>query len=203
MSEIRSRRGRPYFIPSGASTHPLGGLGFARWAFQVEEHETELDVVFDTVVVAVASGSTLGGMVAGFKLADRLRSDQGAPPRQRRLIGIEAFSKPVGDIISTVLQIARTAADKIGLDTESVSEDDFEVNDRFTAGAYGRLDEFTQAKMKQLASVEGVITDPVYTGKAMAGLMTMVEKGELAGSKHVLFCHTGGQTAISAYPSLQ
>lgn len=57
----------PYWIPSGASTHPLGGLGYARFAFEVVEQEAEMDVYFDTIIVACAGGSTVGGMLAGFK----------------------------------------------------------------------------------------------------------------------------------------
>ncbi|KAJ3872735.1 tryptophan synthase beta subunit-like PLP-dependent enzyme, partial [Lentinula edodes] len=67
-AQVLSEGGKPYYIPAGASDHPLGGLGFARWAFEVYAQEKELGVFFDTVVVCAVTGSTFAGMIAGFKL---------------------------------------------------------------------------------------------------------------------------------------
>src|ERR687883_353155 len=80
LASVRERGGNPYPIPAGASDHPLGGLGFARWAAEVAEQEAELGVFFDTVVVCSVTGSTQAGMVAGFALQERPRS----------VLGIEA-----------------------------------------------------------------------------------------------------------------
>src|SRR3954465_6145540 len=66
LSDVEQRGGKPYAIPAGASDHPLGGHGFARWAYEVEEQERELGVFFDTIVVCSVTGSTQAGMVAGF-----------------------------------------------------------------------------------------------------------------------------------------
>ncbi|KAF2174809.1 tryptophan synthase beta subunit-like PLP-dependent enzyme [Zopfia rhizophila CBS 207.26] len=204
LAIIESRCRRPYFIPSGASMHPLGGLGFARWAFELEEQEQSMCIFFDTILVALASGSTLGGMVAGFKCAAKIRAKNGPPSDgRRRIIGVQAVTVPKEDLTATVLQIAQTAADKIGLRTDDVTCEDFEVDNRFTAGAYGRLDDATARSIKEFASLEGVLTDPVYTGKAITGLMAMARAGELQLSKNVLFVHTGGQSSLSAYPSLR
>lgn len=71
--EIKAAGGKPYYIPAGASDHPLGGLGFARWAFEVEAQEAAMGVFFDTVIVCAVTGSTMGGMIAGFKLAQKQR----------------------------------------------------------------------------------------------------------------------------------
>lgn len=97
---------KPYWIPSGASTHPLGGLGYARCAFEIKQQEKELRLGgsgrFDVVVVPTMSGSTLGGLVAGFKAVD-------APTQgiKRRLIGVLAGPKDKADFISSILSIAR------------------------------------------------------------------------------------------------
>src|SRR4029453_8115832 len=86
LAEIETRGGRPYAIPAGASAPPLGGLGFASWAREVEAQEAELGVFFDTVIVCSVTGSTQAGMIAGF--ADR--------DRERGVIGIHGSAKPAG-----------------------------------------------------------------------------------------------------------
>jgi len=83
LREIEESGGKPYAIPAGASDHPLGGLGFARWAAEVAEQEAELGVFFDTVIVCSVTGSTQAGMVAGFILEDK----------GRRVIGIDASAR--------------------------------------------------------------------------------------------------------------
>jgi 1-aminocyclopropane-1-carboxylate deaminase len=205
LSLLRSRGQKPYLIPSGASTHPLGGLGFARWAFELEEQEQAIGVFFDTIVLSLASGSTLGGMLAGFKCTSQERTKDGHhTDRERRIIGIQAMTTPKKDLTALVAQIAQTAADKIGLHMTDVDwKREFEIDDRFNAAAYGRLDEATATGIKEFASLEGILTDPVYTGKAITGLLHVARAGELQQSKNVLFIHTGGQAALSAYPSLR
>src|ERR671933_2464705 len=78
LADVRARGGTPYAIPAGASDHPLGGLGFARWAYEVEQQERELGVFFDTIVVCSVTGSTQAGMIAGFA----------GQAHQRRVLGI-------------------------------------------------------------------------------------------------------------------
>lgn len=194
MDAIRAQGGTPYFIPSGASLHPLGGLGFARWAFEVAEQEEDLCVHFDAIIVTTASGSTLGGMATGFKLLD-----QGG---KRRIIGIQATSCALEETSRVVLASARNTAPLLGLEENAVSAEDFELDGRFNGGAYGYLDEDTSAAIKLLAGTEGILTDPVYTGKAVAGLLGLAREGGFGEAKNVLFVHTGGTPALSAYPSL-
>src|ERR671931_1217984 len=74
LADVEARGGKPYAIPAGASDHPLGGLGFARWADEVAEQEQELGVFFDTIVVCSVTGSTQAGMIAGFAAQERPRS---------------------------------------------------------------------------------------------------------------------------------
>ena len=73
LTDVRERGGTPYAIPAGASDHPLGGHGFARWAFEVMDQEVELDLRFDNVIVCSVTGSTQAGMIAGFAHVDRAR----------------------------------------------------------------------------------------------------------------------------------
>ncbi|OJJ42545.1 hypothetical protein ASPZODRAFT_155227 [Penicilliopsis zonata CBS 506.65] len=166
-AEIEARGGKPYYIPAGASDHPLGGLGFARWAFEVEAQERELGVFFDTVIVCAVTGSTMGGMVAGFKLAQVKNGS-----RPRKVIGIDA-SATVPQTFAQVLRIARVTAVKIGLREEDITEEDIVLDDRYHAGVYGVPDQQTIAAIKFGAATEGFITDPVYEGKSLAGMIDM------------------------------
>jgi 1-aminocyclopropane-1-carboxylate deaminase len=190
LAEIEARGGRPYAIPAGASDHPLGGLGFASWAREVEMQERELGVVFATIIVCSVTGSTQAGMIAGF--ADR-------EPR-RQVYGIDGSAKPA-ETRAQVLRIARFTADAIGLGRE-IREDEVILDERYHAGIYGIPDAGTLEAMRLAARLEAMITDPVYEGKSMAGLIDLVSRGELDRSSNVLFAHLGGQPAINAYASL-
>ena len=190
LEEIEAAGGKPYPIPAGASDHPLGGLGFASWAREVETQEAELGVFFDTVIVCSVTGSTQAGMIAGF--ADR--------PRDRRVVGIDGSAKPA-ETWAQVARIARFTAKAIGIERD-LHDDEIILDDRYHGGTYGIPDESTLSAMRLAARLEAVITDPVYEGKSMAGLIDLVSRGEIDRSSNVLFAHLGGQPAISAYAAL-
>jgi 1-aminocyclopropane-1-carboxylate deaminase len=194
--ELASQGRKPYYIPAGASDHPLGGLGFARWAFEVEMQEKEMGVFFDTVVVCAVTGSTMAGMVAGFKLAEKLGG------RKRRVVGIDASAK-VKQTFEQVLRIARQTAVKIGLSEGDVTEEDIVLDERYHAGTYGIPDERTIEAIKFGARTEAFITDPVYEGKSLAGMVDMIRKGEIPDGSNVLYAHLGGQLALNAYSALE
>ncbi|VUC33732.1 unnamed protein product [Clonostachys rosea] len=194
---LKSRGRKPYPIPSGASLHPLGGLGYARCAFEILEQEKQLNLPFDVIVTATGSGSTLAGLVVGFKLA----RERGLLKSKKRLIGYSIMRKQ-SEVVELVLRIAKTAATHVGLDANDITSDDFEINDSYLGGAYGLLDTRTTDGIKELARTEGILVDPVYTGKAFTGLLDMTRGGQF-GHCNVLFLHTGGQVAMSAYPQLK
>jgi 1-aminocyclopropane-1-carboxylate deaminase len=190
LAEIESSGGKPYAIPAGASDHPLGGLGFASWAREVEAQEREMGVFFDTVIVCAVTGSTQAGMIAGF--ADR--------ERERRVIGIDASAKP-DETHAQVARIARFTAKAIGVRRE-LRDDEIILDERYHAGIYGIPDESTLEAMRLAARLEAMITDPVYEGKSMAGMIDLVNRGEIEPSSNVLYAHLGGQPAINAYAAL-
>ncbi|MFJ9379092.1 1-aminocyclopropane-1-carboxylate deaminase [Streptomyces sp. NPDC101455] len=194
LREVEESGGKPYAIPAGASDHPLGGLGFANWAHEVAQQEQELGVFFDTVVVCSVTGSTQAGMVAGF------RSIEEAGGRERRVLGIDASAKPA-ETREQVARIAQGTAQLIGVKRE-VTLDDVELDDRYHAGVYGIPDETTLEAMRLAARTEGMVTDPVYEGKSMAGMVDLVERGEIAADSTVLYAHLGGQPALNAYSAL-
>jgi 1-aminocyclopropane-1-carboxylate deaminase len=190
ISDIEGSGGKPYAIPAGASDHPLGGLGFARWAQEVAQQEEELGVFFDTIVVCSVTGSTHAGMIAGFA----------AQEEQRRIIGIDGSARPQ-ETRDQVARIARATAALIEVGRE-LSEDEIVLDDRYHAGTYGIPDRVTLEAMGTAARLEGMITDPVYEGKSMAGMIDLVERGEIAKDSNVLYAHLGGQPALSAYAGL-
>ncbi|MCO7221446.1 1-aminocyclopropane-1-carboxylate deaminase [Klenkia sp. PcliD-1-E] len=194
LAEIEARGGKPYAIPAGASDHPLGGHGFAGWAYEVAQQEAELGVFFDTVVVCSVTGSTQAGMVAGFA---KLEEDGGRP---RRVLGVDASAKPA-ETRDQVLRIAQRTASAIGLQ-RSLTRDDVELDERFHAGTYGIPDDVTLRAMETAARTEGMVTDPVYEGKSMAATIELVRTGEIARDATVLYAHLGGQPALNGYSAL-
>jgi len=190
IAEITASERKPYAIPAGASDHRLGGLGFARWAHEVERQERELGVFFDTVIVCSVTGSTQAGMVAGFAGQDR----------PRRVIGIDASAKPK-ETLEQVSRIARQTAELIGLG-RALRDAEIILDDRYHAGTYGIPDHRTLEAIRLTARLEGMLTDPVYEGKSMAGLIDLVSRREIDKSSTVLYAHLGGQPALNAYGAL-
>jgi 1-aminocyclopropane-1-carboxylate deaminase len=190
IADIEAGGGKPYRIPAGASDHPLGGLGFARWAQEVAEQEDELGVFFDTVIVCSVTGSTHAGMIAGFA----------AQERERRVIGIDGSARPQ-ETHEQVARIARATAELIEVGRD-LRDEEIVLDDRYHAGTYGIPDDETIAAMRTAATLEGMITDPVYEGKSMAGMIDLVTRGEIDPGSNVLYAHLGGQPALSAYAGL-
>jgi 1-aminocyclopropane-1-carboxylate deaminase len=184
LQSVRDAGGTPYAIPAGASDHPLGGHGFARWAQEVAAQEAELGVFFDTIVVCSVTGSTQAGMVAGFALQDT----------ERRILGIDG-SATVEQTRDQITRIAQRTADAIGVTREL----DVVLLDEWHAGTYGIPDAKTIDAIRLCAQLEGVITDPVYEGKSMAALIDLVRDGRIEPGSRVLYAHLGGQPALNGY----
>jgi 1-aminocyclopropane-1-carboxylate deaminase len=190
LADVEARGGKPYAIPAGASDHPLGGLGYARWAQEVAGQERELGVFFDTVIVCSVTGSTHAGMVAGFA----------GQERPRRVIGIDGSARPA-ETLEQVSRIARATAELLELGRE-LRDDELVLDDRYHAGTYGIPDERTLEAIRLSARLEGMVTDPVYEGKSMAGMIDLVQRGEIPKDATVLYAHLGGQPALNAYSAL-
>ena len=187
LASVEAAGGKPYAIPAGASDHPLGGLGFARWADEVAEQERELGVFFDTIVVCSVTGGTQAGMVAGFAL-------QESP---RRVLGIDG-SATVEQTRDQIERIAGRTAEAIGVDREL----EVVLLDEWHAGTYGIPDAKTIEAIRLCARLEGVLTDPVYEGKSMAALVDLVTDGRIEPGSRVLYAHLGGQPALNAYSAI-
>ena len=190
LADVEARGGRPYGIPAGASEHRLGGLGFANWAYEVEQQEKELGVFFDTIVVCTVTGSTHAGMIAGFA----------GQERPRRVIGIDA-SATLEKTRDQVARIARSTAALIDLGRD-LRDDEITVLEGWAGDLYGIPVQSTLDAIRLTGSLEGVILDPVYEGKSMAGLIDLVTTGDIPQDSNVLYAHLGGQPAINAYSAL-
>jgi 1-aminocyclopropane-1-carboxylate deaminase len=194
IEDVKSRGGRPYPIPAGASDHRLGGLGFANWAYEVEQQERELGIFFDTIVVCSVTGSTQAGMIAGFVALEE------AGGRPRRVIGIDASAK-LEETRDQVARIANATAELIGV-ARPLRDDEITILAGWAGDLYGIPVESTLDAILLTGQLEGVIIDPVYEGKSMAGLIDLVTSGEIPEHATVLYAHLGGQPALNAYSSL-
>ncbi len=187
IEDVKRQGGKPYAIPAGASVHKLGGLGFVGFAEEVRAQEAELGFSFDYVIVCTVTGSTHAGMLVGF--AKDGRAD--------RVIGIDA-SGTVEQTRAQVLDIARNTAALVELGRDIV-EDDLVLLSDYAYPAYGVPSAETNEAIRLSARLEGMMTDPVYEGKSMQGMIDLVRKDYFPAGSKVLYAHLGGVPAINGY----
>lgn len=191
MEAVRRQGGVPYAIPAGASDHPLGGLGYANFADEVAMQEQQMGIFFDTVLVATCTGSTQAGMVVGF-----VNQAKG-----RRIIGIDTADdaamtrRAVTKISHDTVELIRSKGGK----ATDVKDADIEINAEFSAPGYGLPSESTIAAIRQAAELEAMITDPVYEGKSMDGMIQLALRKDIPANANVLYVHLGGAPAVNAY----
>ncbi len=190
IEDVERAGGTPYAIPAGASDHPLGGLGFVNWAYEMQEQEADLGVFFDTIVVCSVTGSSHAGIIAGCAGLDR----------PRRVIGIDASAK-IDATRDQVERIARNTAALIGLGRE-LRADEVTVLEGWAGDFYGIPVQSTIDAITLTGRLEGMIIDPVYEGKSMAGLIELIRQGEIGKDSTVLYVHLGGQPALNAYSGI-
>ncbi len=190
LETVKAVGGKPYSIPAGASVHRLGGLGYVGFAEEVHAQEAELGIRFDYVVTCTVTGSTHAGMAVGFA----------ADGRQRRVVGIDASATPER-ARAQVLDIARNTADLVGLGLD-IDPSDIVLIEDYAYPAYGMPSSETIEAIRVAARTEALITDPVYEGKSMQGLIDLVRQGYFPSGSKVLFVHLGGAPAIHAYSRL-
>lgn len=187
LEEVRQGGGKPYPIPAGCSDHPLGGLGFVGFAEEVRQQEAELGFKFDYIVTCSVTGSTQAGMVVGFA----------ADGRADRVIGIDASAKPK-QTRDQILRVAQNTAKQVELGRE-ITDNDVVLDTRYGGPEYGLPSEGTLEAIRLCAKLEGMLTDPVYEGKSMQGMIGMVRGGEFPAGSKVLYAHLGGVPALNAY----
>jgi 1-aminocyclopropane-1-carboxylate deaminase len=187
MEDVRRAGGKPYGIPAGASVHKFGGLGYVGFAEEVREQEKALGFKFDYIIVCVVTGSTQAGMIVGFA----------ADNRAHRVIGIDG-SGTLEQTRAQVRQIVDNTADLVELGRK-VRDDEIVINGDYAYPAYGVPSEETNDAIRLAARTEAMITDPVYEGKSMQGMIDLAHKGYFPAGSKVLYAHLGGAPALNGY----
>lgn len=187
VAELNAAGRRAVAAPVGCSS-PLGALGFARAFLELDRQLTELDLQPSAIVHTTTSGGTHAGLLVGRALTDR----------NVRLVGIDAgalFREPSAGH----LRLACEAAALLGFDLAAVlGEDDVEIVTSQLGDGYGRPTEASIEAIKLLARTEAILTDPIYSGKGLAGLVELVSTGTNGAGLDgpVVFWHTGGYHAL-------
>ena len=185
--ELRRAGRKPYVIkPLGVESLAIGALGYVEAAIELDQQLEDLDVAPSHLYVCGAN-MTPAGMALGFKALGRAIRMVNITPIQ--------WSEPRA---RDIVRIGNTAADLLGLDI-TLDADDFESNDDYIGERYGVVSDGGREALKLLARSEGIILDPVYSSKALAGLIDHVRRGSLTRDDTVVFVHTGGMPALFAY----
>lgn len=187
IQSVRDAGGIPYAIPAGASVHKFGALGYIGFAEEVAEQEKALGFQFDYIVVCVVTGSTQAGMIVGFAAQDRAD----------RVIGIDASGTP-DQTRAQVRQIVDASAALVELGRD-IREDEIVIYNDYAYPAYGVPSDETNEAIRLAARTEAMITDPVYEGKSMQGMIDLIRKGIFPDGARVLYAHLGGAPAINGY----
>jgi len=185
-SNLRARGEVPYYIPTGGSNE-VGALGYVSLMLELLQQAKDSRLSFGKIVVASASGGTQAGLVIGKELAQA----------DLTVMGIDVDGDP-DTLLAIVQSIAKECALKVGL-RQGIRADAYELVRGYATPGYGLPNPGMIEAVKLMASLEGILLDPVYTGKAMAGLIDMVRMGRFGKDETVVFIHTGGTPALFAY----
>ena len=182
---VRAAGGTPYSIVGGGS-NPLGALGYAACAAEIVTQAFEMGVAFDRIIVASGSAGTHSGIVAGLAALNA-----GIP-----VIGINV-RRPRAEQEGNVFKLAVATSALLG--TPAPAREDIVALDDWVGPGYSLPTATMVEAVRMLASSEGILLDPVYSGKAMAGLIGLVRAGHFAPDERLLFVHTGGSPSLHAY----
>jgi L-cysteate sulfo-lyase len=184
--ELRTAGRHPYVVPYGGS-NPIGACGYVKAMEELMAQCTERDLRFDHVVLASSSGGTQAGLAVGARALEYVG----------RILGI-SVDPPADELRRRLADLASATADHLGL-ALTFSPEDFAVNDDYLGGGYGVVGELERAAIRTLARSEGVLLDPVYTGRAFGGLLDLISQGAFRADERVLFWHTGGTAGLFGY----
>lgn len=187
--QLRSIKRTPYIIPVGGS-NGLGALGYVQAMIELNDQLSKGRIKVDTIVFATSSGGTQAGMVVGARISGFEGKIQG--------ISIDQRSSQEPSYQSELAAIANEAAKLIDSRYE-FTEDDFTVNYDYLGLGYGVVGNLERESIRLTACTEGLLLDPVYSGRAMGGLIDLIKKGFFSLKDTVLYWHTGGAPALFAY----
>jgi len=184
--EVRSKGGKPYIVPGGASDK-IGALGYVNCAFELLSQANDQGLVIDHLITATGSAGTQGGLIVGLKAMNSNVPLLG--------IGVSAAQEPQEE---KVFELAVETADYIGA-SGVVKREDVVANCDYVGDGYGIPTESMNEAIIMLARTEGLLFDPVYSGKGLAGMIDLIRRGEYSDSQNIVFLHTGGSVALFAY----
>jgi D-cysteine desulfhydrase len=184
---LRSEGRTSVILPTGGST-PRGVLGYARCAREIAQQEAELGTRFDRMVLPNGSSGTHAGLVAGF-------AAMGDEPARVRAFAVLADADAAA---ATTLGLARDALALLG-STAALEPGHVRVDGSQRGDGYGVSTDAMKDALRLMARAEGILLDPVYSGKAFAGMLANLRSGDVADGEHVLFIATGGQPGLYAY----
>ncbi len=187
-NEVQAMGRTPYVIPLGGS-NVMGATGYVLAMQELTTQLAEQHLNVDFIVVGSSSGGTQAGMVLG----------AGAYGYRGRILGI-SIDRPADDLKVQVSALATATATHLDLNTFSV-HNAVEVNDDYIGEGYGIMNDSDREAIRLVAQMEGILLDPVYTGRAMGGLIDLIRWGAFTRRHTVLFWHTGGTPALFAYES--
>jgi 1-aminocyclopropane-1-carboxylate deaminase/D-cysteine desulfhydrase-like pyridoxal-dependent ACC family enzyme len=192
-AEVRSRGGNPYSVAVGGSmpglsmTLPLGALGYVAAFAELEDQARAAGLNFTHIVHATGSGATQAGLVAGARALGR--------PIEVIGISVSDSRESFTDIVQRILADTGRA---LGLEPND-RKDDIVVLDDYLEEGYGVVTAGVAEAIRLVFTSEGIVLDPVYTGKAMAGLVDLVKRGRFRRDDKIVFLHTGGTPALFPY----
>jgi D-cysteine desulfhydrase family pyridoxal phosphate-dependent enzyme len=184
--DVERAGSRPYAIPIGGST-AVGAMGYVAAMEEALAQLEERAWRVDAIILPTGSAGTQAGMLVGAK----------ALGFGGRVVGV-SVSGDEGTLKVILRDLVRDTADSLGLDV-TFDDDDLAVYDDYVGGGYGVLGDPEREAIRLVARLEGILLDPVYTGRAMAGLLDLVRKGVFQAGQTLLFWHTGGSAALFAY----
>ena len=191
IARALSNRGRnPYVIHLGVDHPPIGGLGYVIAACEVMEQARERELAFDSIVCASGSALTHAGLLVGMRAIGASMPLLGRCVRRRASLQRPRVAKRAAEIAAMI--------DRAGL----VGADDVDASDEVFAPGYGEMSDAVREAISLAARQEALLLDPVYTGKAMAGLIALVRSGRIEQGSQVLFVHTGGLPILFAYSTM-
>lgn len=186
---LRAEGEKPYVIPGGGSNR-VGALGYVSCAQELVQQADEMGLTIDRLVTATGSAGTQAGLVVGLE-----GMNAGIPvlgigvraPRDRQEANVHKLAEATADYVGVRGGVARAAV---------------EANCDYVGPGYGQPTPGMIEAVRMLARLEGVLLDPVYSGKAMAGLIDLIRKGEIRKGERVVFLHTGGAVGLFGYTSV-
>jgi L-cysteate sulfo-lyase len=187
--ELRKQGGKPYVIPVGGS-NGVGATGYVLAMTELAEQLNGLNRRINHVVFASSSGGTQAGIVVGAKVTNFNGKLHG--------VSIDQDEANSATYECELANIANETAKYVGFDAQFAAGD-FTVAYDYLGGGYGIVSDLEREAIRLLASREGIVLDPVYTGRAMGALLDLIRKKAFRSDETVLFWHTGGAPALFAY----